>query len=714
MEKSVEVDALLLGTCYYPEQWSESLWEDDYRRMRDMGLSVIRVGEFAWSIFEPSEGEFSFELFDRALDLAHQYGLQVVFGTPTATPPAWLTTKYPEALNVSIEGVQYKHGQRRHYTYNSPVYRELSARIVRNLAQHYAAHPSIIGWQIDNEINCETNVFYSDADHAAFRGWLKERYGTLQALNASWGAVFWNQTYSSWEQVHLARPTVSHSPNPHQLLDEKRFISASARSYVKMQSDILREIVPAHWVTTNGLFGHLDSHEMTKESLDFFSYDSYPNFSTIFPDAEPAPLLDRKWGFNLSIARSISPQFWVMEQQAGPGGWVNKMVSPSPKPGQLRLWTYQSIAHGADAVTYFRWRTATVGTEIYWHGINDYHNRPNRRIAEVSRVGEEFAAIGNKLKGTVFEAEVALLRDYDNEWDGEFDKWLGPLIQKSELAWYKSLQHQHVPLDIFYMRTETVLSDLSRYKVLVYPHAAILSDDTVEILTAYVEQGGQLILGCRTGLKNTSGHCTTRPLPGLVAELCGVEVDDFTWIATGAAASTLEWTAKLHKTSLSSEFSTEGDSIQASDKLFSSEATLVTADGFNDILKVIKQDASVLAYYADDYYAGSPALVSRKHGEGRAYYYGAVFNTDLIDSLLPQLNVQSPIYGKIDVPAEVEVCIRRRSDGVDQYFFLLNYSHSEQVVVFHEPMFDLLTSQTKRGQMSMLPFQVMILTLKGA
>lgn len=684
VKKSVQTDRLRLGVCYYPEHWPESLWEDDYRRMRELGLSVIRVAEFAWTVFEPEEGTFSFDLFDRALDLAHRHGLSVIFGTPTATPPAWLTHKYPEVLNVRRDGVKYQHGQRRHYNYNAPVYRELCARIVTKLAEHYRDHPAIIGWQIDNEINCETNVFYSAADHAAFRDWIRARYRTLDALNRAWGTVFWNQTYTEWEQVHLTRPTVSDSPNPHQLLDEKRFISDSAISFVKLQADILRRLAPSHFVTTNGLFGHLDSHRMTEEALDFFAYDSYPNFATIWSDEGSEPLLDRRWSWFLSVARDISPRFWVMEQQAGPGGWVNRMAAPSPKPGQLRLWSYQSVAHGADAVTYFRWRTATMGTEIYWHGINDYHNRPNRRLAEVARVGEEFARVGATVAGSEYVAHIAILRDYDNEWDGEFDEWYGPLTHRSEVAWFKTLQHRHVPVDITYLRSGTTLEDLSRYQALVYPHPAILSDETAALLSAYVRQGGRLIFGCRTGYKDSTGQCRMQPLPGPAAELCGVEVADFTLIGKRKPGPALAW----------------ADGISAED---------AGAEGFNDILRVTAPDTEVLARYRGTYYDGEPALTRRRAGDGAAYYYGAAFNRAVVEALISELGLRSPADGALELPKDVELAIRRRPGTQESFWFLLNYADTEQTVGVRGARGELLSGRTVQGSLRLEPHGVAIL-----
>lgn len=215
MPHSLSLDRVQLGVCYYPEHWPESLWDDDFRRMRELGLSVIRIAEFAWSIFEPEEDEFTFDLFDRALAAAHRHGLQVIVGTPTATPPAWLTSKYPEVLNVSQSGVQYRHGQRRHYNYNAPIYRELSARIVRRMAERYGSHPAVVGWQIDNELNCEVAEFFADGDHDAFRAYLKGKFGTLDALNEALGTTFWSRRYSDWEQVRLAGKGLYGAINPH-------------------------------------------------------------------------------------------------------------------------------------------------------------------------------------------------------------------------------------------------------------------------------------------------------------------------------------------------------------------------------------------------------------------------------------------------------------------------------------------------------------------
>jgi beta-galactosidase len=688
--KTMGTEQFQLGVCYYPEHWSEELWEDDFRRMKEMDFSIVRVAEFAWTIFEPEDGSFSFELFDRALAAAQKYDLKVIMGTPTATPPAWLTHRYPEVLNARKDGVLYQHGQRRHYNYSSPVYRFYCQRIVRKMAEHYSEHPAIVGWQIDNELNCETGDFHSEADHMAFRQWARNKYGTLEMLNEAWGTVFWSQTYTDWSQVFLTRVTVSDSPNPHHLLDEKRFISDNTIDFARLQADIIRECAPSHWVTTNGMFGHLDNHRLTDEMLDFYSYDSYPQFSSLEDPSDTESLRDRKWSLKLSEARSISPQFCIMEQQSGPGGWVNRMNMPSPRPGQARLWTYQSIAHGADMVLYFRWRTATMGTEIYWHGINDYHNRPNRRVREITQIGEELGRIGSLITGKNYQASIAFLEDYDNKWDAEFDEWVRPLRWHSSDAWFKVLQERHIPVDVVYLREATLLEALSRYPVLVYPHATILTEDRAALLDAYVRGGGTLIMGARSGYKDARGQCRMLPFPGLAADWCGITVEDFTLCNPNFPASSARWSENAGHADQEVEDNTK-------------HASTFSTTLFNEVLHLESPTAEIMAHYTSSYYVGSPALTRNQHGAGMAWYLGSAFTEEAVVGILDRLAITSPKADWIELPKEVELAIR------GDIIFLLNYSHEAVQLNFLQPADDLLKNSRLDGPVELAPYGVIVI-----
>jgi beta-galactosidase len=683
MEKSIHTGKLTLGVCYYPEHWPQEMWADDLKRMKAYGIEVARIAEFAWNKFEPSEGTYTFDFFDRFLAEANRAGVKIIMGTPSATPPAWLTEKYPEVLNAKADGTLYRHGMRRHYNYNSPVYRQKVCALVEKMAEHYCPNPAVAAWQIDNEMNCEMDRFYSQADHAAFRAYLKEKYGTLDALNEAMGTVFWNQTYTSWDEIFLTRTTLHEGQtNPHLQLEEKKFISRSVISFCKMQADIIRKYAPAGQViTTNGIFNHLDTHEMTDQALDFITYDSYPNFAfdTMNKKVDPEALNDRKWSDHLAVARSVSSNFGVMEQQSGPGGWVAPMAQPSPRPGQMRLWTYQSVANGADYIGYFRWRTCWVGTEIYWHGLNDYSNRPNRRLAELEQIRDEFAKLGG-VAGTKYKAQIAVLRDYPNEWDGEEDVWHGPLDRFSQKGWFAAAQKTHTPIDYLYLRESasktTTLADLKSYRLLVYPHATILTERTAELLRAYVEQGGTLLMGARTGYKDEYGRCPMRPMPGLVSELCGVTVDDFTFLSPAEQSESAEW-----------------------------GGTFMEAPVFNDILSPLP-GAEVLAFFRGSYYDGAPALVENRVGRGVAYYFGAGFSEQTASTFLRKLGLANPYGSVVTLPEGVELAVRAK-DG-EQYFFLLNYKPYAAPVTFHLPAVDLLSGKKLDGATEIDSFGVLV------
>ncbi len=672
-------DKISLGTCYYPEHWDKSLWQEDLRRMKANGIFTIRIAEFAWSKVEPREGEFTYAFFDEFLDVAEAEQMLVIFGTPTATPPVWLTEKYPEVLNCRMDGVPYRHGMRRHYNYNSPKYQELCERIVEKVAAHYAKRPCIIGWQIDNEINCEVDEFYSESDSVAFRVFLKEKYGTLDALNDAWGTVFWNQTYTDWEEIFVPRTTIHNSTNPHQTLDYSRFVSASAIRFCKMQRDILRRYVkPGDFITTNGMFANLDNHRMEDECLDVYTYDSYPNFAYCL-EADPKNnrfLKDRKWSMALSEVRSVCPHFGIMEQQSGANGWNTRMEAPAPKPGQVLLWAMQSIAHGADYVSFFRWRTATIGTEIYWHGILDYDNRDNRKLAEIHRVWDRVQKIED-VAGATYEAAFAVVKDYDNAWDARVDVWHKRLSDASEKEIFVAAQESHTPYDVLYLTADTELEELSKYPLLIYPHPLILTEQRADLLKAYVENGGTLLFGARAGQKDQNGHCVMMPMPGLLTNATASDVKEFTFLSPADDPVAMTWQGEAIETGI-----------------------------FHDILQTTGSEAKVLATYASNYYEGEPALIETALGKGKTLHFGGTFTRQNTAAFLRYADVITPWKDLADLPATCELALRKKGDA--QYLFVLNYEATPQTINVKQPMIDLDTDETVSGPVVLSAYETKV------
>lgn len=665
---------MTMGVCYYPEHWPQKLWPQDLDRMLETGISTVRIAEFAWNKVEPEEGVVTYDFFDTFLDLCQKKGMGVILGTPSATPPAWLTEKYPETLNCNEAGVPYRHGGRRHYNYNSLKYRELVSRIVERIGEHYGRHPAVVGWQIDNEINCETNEFHSEADSDAFRKFLINRYGTLEALNEAWGTVFWNQTYTDWNQVYVPRPLLNHGYNPHLHLDYYRFISESAVSFCRMQAEILHKYKKdGDFITTNGLFWNMDNHRMEDECLDVYTYDSYPSFAFGL-DRDPlhaTDLNDRHWTKNLTEVRSVCPHFGIMEQQSGANGWTTRMEGPAPRPGQLTLWAMQSVAQGADYISFFRWRTCTFGTEIYWHGILDYDNRDNRKLGEVKDFYRKFRKLDD-LCGADFTAAFGLLKDYDNEWDTNVDAWHRRVADVSEEAIFEVSELTHTPYDSVYIRETTTVDELSGYPVLFYPHPVIMTRGRLHILKQYVEHGGTLILGCRSGYKQENGKCVMLPQPGLLVELTGSDVRDFTFASPAEPPVYADWDG--HKM----EMPVFNDIMELA------ENSSLGDSGKYDLQNDSDNNMRILACYSNSYYAGKAALIEKKTGNGRTLHLGSAFSRENVKLLLEYTGVLSPFDELIEAPEGVELVQRRK--GSQMWMFALNFQSMPQTIVLKQPM----------------------------
>ncbi len=472
------------GADYYPEHWPRERWETDARLMIEAGLELVRLAEFAWSRLEPAEDRFDFAWLDDALEVLGRAGLKAVLGTPSAAPPAWLIERYPEALPVREDGTRLGFGGRHHDCQSNPDYRARVAAVIRAMAEHYKDHPHVIGWQTDNELgNSHLNVCTCDTCRAGFHEWLERKYGTIEALNEAWGTAFWSQTYSSFAQIPAPRPTPnSHSPSLR--LDWRRFTSDLVVGFQGLQVAILREVCPKHFVTHNfmGLFDKPDYFELAKE-LDFVSHDQYPiGFWTeqgALPD--PADL-----AIKLDFVRGLKRRtYWIMEQQAGPAGW--DLIGATPRPGQLRLWAAQSIAHGADTVVYFRWRTCLFGTEEYWHGILPHSGKPGRRYEEVKRTAKELSPIMDRIQGKAPRADAAILFSYDQSWANQIQPHHPELKYREHIrTFYKALHQANIPVDFV-----SPASDLSAYKLLIAPMLFLTRPELVARLDAWVRAGGR-------------------------------------------------------------------------------------------------------------------------------------------------------------------------------------------------------------------------------
>lgn len=532
------------GVCYYPEHWPEDRWAEDGRLMVAAGLKIVRLAEFAWAKLEPAEGQFEWAWLDRAIELLSQAGLQIVLGTPTAAPPAWVSHTYPQILHVDRNGRPRNHGTRRHYCPNSPHYRQLSLTIVGQMAKRYGSHPNLIGWQIDNEFGGgKTARCYCSNCQRAFQDWLQKKYGTLETLNEAWGAVFWSQSYTTWQQIVLPDDRLD-KPNPSQELDYFRFASDSVVAYQQVQIDCLRANgIGAQFITHNfmGLFRDLNQFDLAA-GLDFVTWDNYPTGNPdrwrpqLYPPGASEPAVyapDAGEPIITSMAHSLmaglkQQSFWVMEQQCGHINWGE--VNPGIRPGNIRLWTWHALAMGAETVVFFRWRATRFAQEQYHSGLLDHDGRPAVGYAELLQMNTGRVPIGPhslpereamaQIAAQPLKNEVAILTNYDDLWAiqlqphrRDFDYW------RLTFIYYQALQQLGLGCDLI-----SAQADWSRYKLLIVPTAHLMSQTQLEQFQAYCAAGGQLLLGVRSGFKTASNLVTDQPLPALLTDLVGASL----------------------------------------------------------------------------------------------------------------------------------------------------------------------------------------------
>jgi beta-galactosidase len=490
----------MLGVCYYPEHWPEAWWEKDARRMAEMGIQYVRIGEFAWSRMEPKRGQFDWGWLDRAMDVLAKAGLKIVLGTPTATPPKWLMDEFPDIAPVDEQGRARGFGSRRHYSFSSETYVTESRRIVEVMAKRYGKHPGLAGWQTDNEYGChDTILSWGPQDLKAFQNWLRFTYQSTDQLNEAWGNVFWSMEVNSFDEVSLPHLTVTET-NPAARLDFRRFQSSQVAAYDRMQCEIIRAHSPGRWITHNmmGFFTEYD-HWPLGEHLDFVSWDSYPcGFTERFPFSEEE---HNRWAltahpdiapFNHDLYRGVGQgKFWVMEQQPGPVNWAP--WNPVPKPGMVRLWAWEALAHGAEVVSYFRWRQAPFAQEQMHAGLN----LPG--LHELSAGGHEATQVGAELQklGPLPESQqspVALVFDYEAQWVFDIQRQ-GQDFNYTELCfrWYEAARR--LGLDVDVVRPG---QSLKGYKLVLVPSLPIVSD-AAEL--AFKNADGIVLYGPRTGSK---------------------------------------------------------------------------------------------------------------------------------------------------------------------------------------------------------------------
>ncbi|MDD5184938.1 MAG: beta-galactosidase [Paludibacter sp.] len=641
-EKMVET-----GVYYYPEAWNPNQWDRDFKKMSEMGFEFTHMAEFAWAQLEPSEGVYDFKWLDKALELAAKNNLKVILCTPSATPPVWLVRKYPEVLVEMSTGQTGQHGTREHYSWSSPKYRELTTKVVEAMAKHYANDQRVWGWQIDNEPSHYGALDYSKAAQISFRVWLKNKYKTIESLNNAWGTTFWSGVYSGFEQIELpnANRLYSGIASPTSLVDMKRFNADECASFVSMQYNILHSIISkSQFVTSNFMHGHTDVDPWRNKDMDFISYTMYPVAGYTKGVGDQGFRMGDPWRISYAndFFRPVNGITGVMELQPGQVNWGT--YNPQPYPGVIRAWLWNAFAGGLDFICSYRFRQPLFGGEQFHYGMvgtdgvtelsgGIQYSQFMKEIRELRKIyvpnvpmPKEYAA-----------RKTALLYNEDNVWETSIQPQTFQWNEINHITkYYSAIKSLSCPVDIVGEDR-----DLSAYPVVIAPAYQMVDRVLIANWKKYVENGGNLVLTCRTGLKDRDGHFFEAPWADAITGLIGAKIAMNDMLGA-------DMKAKVGFNGITYFWKTWGDMLDP------------------------ESGTETWATYTDQFYAGKASVVHRKLGKGTVTYIG----TDADDSKF-EIAVLKKVYetAGIGVKELPEGVILNWRDG----FWVANNYSSENV-----------------------------------
>ena len=645
---AVHPDTILYGAAYYHEYMPYERLDQDVELMKRAGITVVRVGESTWTSWEPRESEFQFAWMDRVVDAMHAAGIEVVMGTPTYSIPPWLYAKHPEVMVIPLGQVRQAwqfYGPRQNMDITHPVYRQYAERVIRRIAERYAKHPGVIGWQIDNETGA--NGTAGPAVQAGFKEWLKARFGSVEALNAAWGLVYWGQLLGSWDEL----PPRDGILNPGWKLEWERYQRSLATEFLGWQARILREYVPSRqWITQ-------DFHGGTRTAVDSREISKFLDVAAINPYHSTQDDLDGWWiAFMGDFTRSIKKApFLVTETNAQTIGWDARAQFP-PWDGQLRLQAWAHVAGGASMVEYWHWHSLHYGQETYWKGLLGHDLEPNRVYGEAVRIGGELKRLGPSLAGLLPKNRVAILHSVDSHWGLQFmpigpgarDERGSPWAEKAD---YSSVEDQlHRALYELNVGTDFVFAeepDLAGYDVLLVPPLYVASDALLERIVAFARHGGHVLLTFKSGFTNEWDTVRWTRAPGPLREAAGVSYQEFS--------------------SLKAPLPLKGDPFGAGPDN--------RASVWIDML--LPETAKPLAFYDHPFFGRYPALTRNAFGKGTVTYQGTVLTGALQQKVVADVLRQAGIAPEPGLPPQVRLRQATARDGRALRFYL-NFSAEPQ------------------------------------
>lgn len=642
------VKKILYGGDYNPEQWTPDIWEEDMRLLKKAGIDVVTLNVFNWAMLQPDETTYDFSKLDEIVKLVTEHGMNICMATSTAAHPAWMARKYPDILRVEFNGMKRKFGGRHNSCPNSPNFQRFAGRLVERLVDHYKDQDNIVAWHVSNEYG---GVCYCENCEKEFRVWLQKKYKTLEALNHAWNTNFWGHTFYDWDDIVAPNLLSEHFEERRSMfqgisLDYARFNSDSMLENYRMEYNIIKKYMPDVPVTTNlmGFYKPLDYKKWAKY-MDFVSWDNYPNNEDTY--------IDIALRHDLMRGLKKGMPFALMEQTPSVSNWLPD--NSLKRPGVLRLWSYQAVAHGADTVMYFQMRRSPGACEKFHSAVIDHVGTENTRVfRECAEIGHELEKLGGSTLGSLNTSKVAILFDWDNWWAIEYSA--GPNTNLNYVAevkkYYQGLFKHNISIDIIGPK-----DDFSDYSLLIAPVWYMIKPGVDKKLEDYVANGGTFVMTFLSGMTDENDYITLGGYPGKLRKLAGVWVEEFDSLPPGEANSFVY-----------------GNHTYPAKML----CDLMHCEG-----------AEPISVYEEDFYKGMPVITKNQFGKGTCYYVGTSSSDDFYEKFLKDICDACGIEPVMEAPDEVEVTKRVKDDKT--FLFILNHSRQEKRVVIPYKGKDLLT-----------------------
>ncbi|MFM9445695.1 beta-galactosidase [Streptomyces acidiscabies] len=661
---------LAFGGDYNPEQWPESVWQEDVRLMREAGVTMVSVGIFSWALLEPARGRYDFGWLDRIIDLLHENGIRVDLGTPTVVPPVWFYREHPDALPVAADGTRYAFGSRGAICHSSADYRAAAANITTQLAERYGDHPALAMWHVHNEYGVPVSACYCDSCAAHFRRWLETTYGGIEAVNAAWGTAFWGQRYASFEDITPPRtaPTVG---NPGQALDFKRFADATMRENFTAERDILHRLAPGVPVTTNFMTALSQC-----DSVDYWAWgrevDIVTNDHYLITDG-------RRTHVNLAMAADLTRSVgggapWILLEHSTSGiNWQPR--NPAKAPGEMARNSLAHVARGSEGAMFFQWRQSRRGAEKFHSAMVPHGGTDTRVWREVVELGASLDAL-NPIRGSRTEADVAVLWDWQSWWAQNLAWRPSEDADPRERAdaFYEALYDRHLTVDFAHPE-----SDLSTYPLVVVPALYLMTEAAGNNLRAYVAGGGTLVVSFFSGIVDEHDAVHDGAYPGALRDVLGLTVEEFSPLLAGETV-----------------------------RLTGPDGAGLTGDVWSEF--VVPRGAETVWSFADGLAAGRPAVTRHRLGEGTAWYVSTRLGAEGLDTVLARAADDAGITPR-DLPRDVEV-VRRSGENAD-YLFAVNHTAGDVKVPLESAGTELLTGENASGHLAVPAGAVRVVRLDG-